>query len=43
MPLMIELGLPGGVTRASFYFYNTLEDVEKFVRAIKKVVRMFKK
>ena len=43
MPLVKEMGLPGGVCRASFYFYNTLEDVEKFVKAVKKVVRMFKK
>ena len=43
MPLMTELGLPGGVTRASFYFYNTIEDVEKFVNAVKKVAKKFKK
>ena len=43
MPLMTELGLPGGVIRASFYFYNTIEDVEKFVNAVKKVAKKFKK
>ncbi|MRI31884.1 SufS family cysteine desulfurase [Endozoicomonas sp. OPT23] len=37
MPLMEHLGLPGTV-RASFSIYNTEEDVERFVNALKKVI-----
>ncbi len=35
MPLMQELGVPG-TTRASFAFYNTLDEVESFVEALDK-------
>jgi len=40
MPLMDQLAIPG-TTRASFAFYNTLEDVEALFRAIQKIQKMF--
>ncbi|MBI2043260.1 cysteine desulfurase [Candidatus Pacearchaeota archaeon] len=40
MPLMKRLGIPGTV-RASFYFYNTYEDIDKFVEAVKKTKEKF--
>lgn len=40
MPLLNELNL-SGVTRASFSFYNTLEDVDALVKAIIKVQEVF--
>ena len=40
-PLMRRLGV-GGTARASFYFYNTLEEVEVFGRALKKTIEFFK-
>jgi len=42
MPLVTDaLGLPA-VARASFYFYNTTEDVDALVRGIKKAQEIFK-
>jgi cysteine desulfurase/selenocysteine lyase len=41
MPLMHKLGIPGGVCRASFYLYNTLEDIDDLVEAIKKIKEKF--
>lgn len=41
-PLMRFLGIDS-TCRASFYFYNTKEDVDKLVDAIKKAYEMFKK
>ena len=41
MPLHKKLGLVGS-TRASFYLYNTKEDVDVFVRALKKTKEIFK-
>ncbi len=41
MPLMTKLGIPGGVCRASFYIYNTMEDIDKLVKTLKKIVRKF--
>lgn len=41
-PLMRFLGIDS-TCRASFYFYNTKEDVDKLVEAIKKAYEMFKK
>jgi SufS family cysteine desulfurase len=38
MPLMESLGLPG-TTRASFAFYNTVEEVEVFVAALDQLLR----
>ncbi len=40
MPLMERLEVKS-VCRASFYFYNTLEDVDKFISAIKNVKQKF--
>jgi cysteine desulfurase/selenocysteine lyase len=40
-PLMRKFGV-GGTARASFYLYNTLEDVEAFARGLKKVKEFFK-
>ena len=40
MPLMDQLAIPG-TTRASFAFYNTLEDVEALFSAIQKIQKMF--
>ena len=41
-PLMRFLGIDS-TCRASFYFYNTKEDIEKLVEALKKAYDMFKK
>ena len=40
-PLMRKLGI-SGTARASFYLYNTLEEVETFARALKKAKEFFK-
>jgi cysteine desulfurase/selenocysteine lyase len=40
-PLMRKLEI-GGTARASFYLYNTLEDVETFARGLRKVKEFFK-
>ena len=39
-PLMKELGLRGGV-RASFYLYNTLEEVDVLIEGVRKVREIF--
>ena len=39
-PLMEELGIEGTV-RASFAFYNTKEEIDRFVDGVKRVVTMF--
>jgi cysteine desulfurase / selenocysteine lyase len=41
MPLMDKLKLPTGVARASFSFYNTKEDVDKFVETLKGIKKIF--
>jgi cysteine desulfurase/selenocysteine lyase len=41
MPLMEKLGVAGTV-RASFYIYNTKEDVDALVDAIKRIIKSFK-
>lgn len=41
MPLMDELKIPA-TARASFYLYNTDEDIFKFTAALKKVISIFK-
>ncbi|MBI2669161.1 cysteine desulfurase [Candidatus Woesearchaeota archaeon] len=40
MPLMAKLGI-AGTTRASFYFYNTDDDVDALVKAVKKAQELF--
>lgn len=42
MPLHTKLGIEASV-RASFYLYNTKEDVDKLVSSLKKVRKIFKK
>ncbi|HIH51310.1 MAG TPA: aminotransferase class V-fold PLP-dependent enzyme, partial [Nanoarchaeota archaeon] len=41
MPLMSVLKIPGAA-RASFHIYNTKEDVDAFIRGIRKVREVFK-
>lgn len=40
MPLMERLGIPA-TARASYAFYNTIEEVDRLVNGVKEVVRMF--
>ena len=40
MPLMGKLGVPG-TARASFYIYNTEEEVDTLIDAVKKALRYF--
>jgi cysteine desulfurase/selenocysteine lyase len=39
-PLMRKLGLPG-TTRASFYFYNTTEEVDRMVEILRAAHQFF--
>ncbi len=39
-PLMAKLGVPATL-RASFYFYNTKEEVDRFIEILQKVTRLF--
>jgi cysteine desulfurase/selenocysteine lyase len=39
-PLMKKFGLPG-TTRASFYFYNTIEEVDRMIEILRDAVRFF--
>jgi cysteine desulfurase/selenocysteine lyase len=41
MPAMQHFGLSGGTARASFAFYNTLEEVERFVDGVRRVYEIF--
>jgi cysteine desulfurase/selenocysteine lyase len=41
MPAMQHFGLPGGTARASFAFYNTVEEVERFVDGVRQVYEIF--
>lgn len=41
MPLMDKLKLPTGVARASFAFYNTKEDVDKFIETLIRIKKIF--
>jgi cysteine desulfurase/selenocysteine lyase len=41
-PLMLKLGVPG-TARASFYLYNTIEEVETMGRALRKAADFFLK
>lgn len=40
MPLHKKLGLKGSV-RASFYFYNTKEEVEEFIKQLEEIAKVF--
>ncbi len=42
MPLMSALKARGGVCRASFSFYNTLEDVDALIDSLKEIQEKFK-
>jgi cysteine desulfurase/selenocysteine lyase len=42
MPAMQYYGLPSGTARASFAFYNTVQEVEQFVQAVQRVQEMFR-
>jgi cysteine desulfurase/selenocysteine lyase len=39
-PIMAHFGIPGTV-RASFSFYNTFEEIDRFVEGLKRVQKMF--
>ena len=39
-PLMRRFGLPG-TTRASFYFYNTIEEIDRMIEILRAAVRFF--
>lgn len=39
-PLMRKFGLPG-TTRASFYFYNTTEEIDRMIEILENAVRFF--
>jgi cysteine desulfurase/selenocysteine lyase len=39
-PLMRKLGLPG-TTRASFYFYNTIGEIDRMIEILRKAIRFF--
>tara|TARA_Y100000031_G_C8197835_1_gene374633 strand:+ start:171 stop:1364 length:1194 start_codon:yes stop_codon:yes gene_type:complete len=41
MPLMSKLGI-NGTCRASFYLYNTYEDVDKLIESINKAIKILK-
>jgi cysteine desulfurase/selenocysteine lyase len=40
MPVMQRFGVPA-TTRASFAFYNTVEEIDALVRAIHRVLKVF--
>jgi cysteine desulfurase/selenocysteine lyase len=39
-PLMRKFGLPG-TTRASFYFYNTIEEVDRMIEILRTAAKFF--
>jgi cysteine desulfurase/selenocysteine lyase len=39
-PLMRRFGLPG-TTRASFYFYNTTDEIDRMVEILRDAARFF--
>jgi len=43
MPLMSSLGVKGGVCRVSLAFYNTFEDVDALVDALKEIRERFER
>jgi len=40
MPVMQRFGVPA-TARASFAFYNTIEEIDVLVRAIERVLKVF--
>jgi cysteine desulfurase/selenocysteine lyase len=40
-PLHRKYGLPKGSCRASFYFYNTKEEIDKFIEELKIITKTF--
>jgi cysteine desulfurase/selenocysteine lyase len=40
-PLMEKFKIPGTI-RASFAFYNTIEEVDYFIEALKRCIKMLK-
>ena len=40
-PLHEYLGLKEGTTRASFYLYNTLEEIDMLIEALKEITTMY--
>jgi len=40
-PLMRRFGVPG-TSRASFYFYNTREEIDRMIDILEKTARFFK-
>lgn len=40
LPLVKRLGAPMGTVRASFYLYNTLEEIETFRLALEKIIKL---
>ncbi len=40
-PIMTKLGVPSGTIRASIGLYNTKQDVDRFVEAVKKAISFF--
>jgi cysteine desulfurase/selenocysteine lyase len=39
-PLMRRFGLPG-TTRASFYFYNTIDEIDRMIEILRAAARFF--
>ncbi|PYJ44419.1 MAG: hypothetical protein DME80_06410, partial [Verrucomicrobia bacterium] len=39
-PLMRRFGV-SGTTRASFYFYNTMEEIDRMIEILHRAVRFF--
>jgi cysteine desulfurase/selenocysteine lyase len=39
-PLMRRFGLPG-TTRASFYFYNTIDEIDRMIEILQEAIRFF--
>ena len=40
-PLMSYFNIPNGLTRISFHIYNTEEDINKVIEALKEVKKIF--
>jgi len=40
MPLMTRFGIPG-TCRASFALYNTRDEIDVFIRSLRKIITLF--